>query len=84
MYKIFFKRSAEKELRGISPPFLKKILERIESLNADAKPAGVEKLKGEDRYFRVRQGDYRIIYEMNESERKIVMIKIGHRRDVYR
>ena len=81
--KILFKRSAEKELRQISQPFLAQIIERIEILSSDPRPAGIQMLKGEGRYFRIRQGDYRIIYEVDDIQKEITIIKIGHHREVY-
>lgn len=82
-YKIFFKTSAEKELRAISQPFLGKIVQKIETLSHHPRPAGVQILRGDDRHYRLRQGDYRIIYEIEDAQKKIMIIKIGHRREVY-
>ena len=82
-YKILFRRSAEKELRQISPPFLSKVLEKIKHLSAVPRPSGIQLLKGEERYFRLRQGDYRIIYEVSDLRKEVMIIKIGHRREVY-
>ncbi len=82
-FKIFFKRSAEKELRRISQPHLSQILKRIQSLAAEPRPEGIHRLKGEGRHFRLRQGDYRIIYEVDDARGEVMIIKIGHRREVY-
>lgn len=82
-YKILFKRSAEKELRKIPPSYLKRITEKIGTLAHQPRPTGIQMLKGEDRYFRLRQGDYRVIYEVNDIVKEIIIIKIGHRREVY-
>lgn len=82
-FKILFKRSAEKELRRISPPYLSQILKKINSLAAEPRPEGIQMLKGENRHFRLRQGDYRIIYEVDSVRGEVVIIKIGHRREVY-
>lgn len=82
-YKLFFKRSAEKELRKISSPTLNRIVEKIEALSHNPRPSGAQMLKGEGRYFRIRKGDYRIIYEVDDSAQVITIIKIGHRREVY-
>ncbi|HLD49942.1 MAG TPA: type II toxin-antitoxin system RelE/ParE family toxin [bacterium] len=82
-FKILFKRSAEKELRRISPPYLSQILKKIHSLAAEPRPEGIQMLKGENRHFRLRQGDYRIIYEVDTVRGEVVIIKIGHRREVY-
>ncbi len=82
-YKVFLKRSAEKELRGISAPHLPKIVEKIKTLFQNPRPLGAQLLKGEGRYFRLRQGDYRMIYEVDDLNQKVTIIKIGHRREVY-
>ena len=82
-YKINFKRSAEKDLRQISNLFLRQLIQKTKSLAINPRPAGVQMLKGENRYFRIRHGDYRIIYEIQEIEKIVHIIKIGHRRDIY-
>lgn len=82
-YNLFFKKSAEKELRSIPKPFLEKMIQKIGSLAQSPRPFGVQVLRGDDRYYRLRQGDYRIIYEIEDASKKITIIKIGHRREVY-
>jgi len=83
-YKVLVKRSAEKELRSIPPPFLKRIIDKIGKLASSPRPVGSELLTGEERYFRLRQGDYRIVYEIDDVGKKMTVIKIGHRREIYR
>ena len=82
-YKIEIRRSAEKELRHIPKPDLKRIVQKIAALADNPRPTGVQMLKGEDRYYRIRQGDWRIIYEVDDRGGTITIIKIGHRREVY-
>lgn len=82
-YKVFFRTSVEKDFRTISKKDLKKILQRIESLAIEPRPTGCEKLTGQERY-RLRQGRYRIIYSIQDNERTIFIVKVGHRKDVYR
>jgi len=82
-YSIFFKRSAEKELRKVSPPAISQIINKIKALTNQPRPPGAQLLKGEDRYFRIRQGDFGIVYEIDDSQKKNTIIKIGHRREVY-
>ncbi len=82
-YSLFFKASAEKELRSISKPHLEKIVQKISALSHHPRPHGIQILRGEERYYRLRQGDYRIIYEIDDTSKKITIIKIGHRREVY-
>lgn len=82
-YKIFFKRSVEKDLKAIPKKDLKRILDRIAMLAADPRPPGTEKLTGQERY-RIRQGLYRIVYSIQDDELTIWVVKVGHRKDVYR
>lgn len=82
-YKIFFKRSVEKDFKSIPKKDLKRILDRIEMLADDPRPSGSEKLTGQERY-RVRQGLYRIVYSIQDNERTVWVVKVGHREDVYR
>ncbi|TVR51706.1 MAG: type II toxin-antitoxin system RelE/ParE family toxin [Puniceicoccaceae bacterium] len=82
-YKIQIRRSAEKELEKISKKDRKRIIERILALGNDPRPAGVRKLSGEEKY-RVRQGNYRILYEINDALITIVVVRVAHRGDVYR
>lgn len=82
-YSLRIKRSAEKELRTVSPKDLPKIVERIRALASDPRPSGSRKLTAQMRY-RIRQGDYRILYTVDDAARDVEIIKIGHRREVYR
>ena len=82
-YKIFFKKSVEKDLNVIPKKDLKKILERIEALSEDPRPKGCEKLTGQLRY-RFRQGRYRILYSIQDDELTVWVVKVGHRKDIYR
>jgi mRNA interferase RelE/StbE len=82
-YKIYFRKSVLKDLEKIQKQDLKRIISRIEALADDPRPPGVEKISGLDRY-RIRQGDYRIIYSIQDKELTIWIVKIGHRRDIYR
>ena len=82
-YKLFFKISVEKDLKTIPREDILKILKRIDSLAVEPRPQGCEKLTGVERY-RIRQGNYRIIYSIQDYELTVWVIKIGHRKDVYR
>lgn len=82
-YKLTFKTSVAKDLRQIPRHDVQNILQRIEGLADEPRPVGCEKLSGQER-FRVRQGAYRIIYEVRDQELVIMVVKVGHRRDVYR
>ena len=82
-YKIVFKQSVAKDFRPIPNQDVKRILARIESLAEEPRPSDAKKLSGEEKY-RIRQGDYRIIYEIIDEIVTVIVVKIGHRRDVYR
>ncbi len=78
-------RSAARELETIEPRAQRqRIVSRIRTLVAEPRPAGAQRLAGNALCFRIRQGDYRILYEIDDTNRRIVVVKIGHRRDVYR
>jgi mRNA interferase RelE/StbE len=83
VYSIYFKDSVRKDLDSIPKNDLQRIIERIGNLAEDPRPAGCEKLSGQEKY-RVRQGNYRIIYSIQDTELTVWVVKVGHRRDVYR
>jgi mRNA interferase RelE/StbE len=82
-YSLVLKRSAERELRKVPKEDLRRVTERIRGLARNPRPFGNEKLSGQERY-RVRQGDYRIVYAVDDEKRIVEVVKIGHRREVYR
>jgi mRNA interferase RelE/StbE len=82
-YRIFFKESVWKDLKGIPKKDLKRILARLKALGDEPHPIGSEKLAGYELY-RVRQGNYRILYSIQDNELTIWIIKVGHRKEVYR
>ncbi len=82
-YSVFLKRSAAKELASLPKSDLRRILARIKSLAEDPRPRGAEKLSAQERY-RVRQGAYRIVYSIQDEELTVWVVKVGHRKDVYR
>ena len=83
VYKIFFKKSVQKDFNAIPKKDLKKILSRIEALAENPRPPGCEKLTGQQRY-RLRQGRYRILYSIQDNELTVWVVKVGHRKDIYR
>jgi mRNA interferase RelE/StbE len=82
-YKVYFKESVEKDFSIIPKKDLQKILLRIKALVKDPRPQGHEKLTGQERY-RVRQGHYRIVYSIQDKELTVWVVKVGHRKDIYR
>ena len=82
-YRIVFKKSVAKDLRPIPKKDVQRVLKRIDGLADDPRPAGAEKLSSDDKY-RIRQGDYRILYAIKDDIITVTIVKVGHRRDVYR
>ncbi len=82
-YNVVFRKSVARDLRLIPDRDLRRILTTIESLSEEPRPVGVEKLSGQERY-RVRQGAYRIVYEIEDEEVIVVVVKVGNRREVCR
>jgi len=82
-FEVLFKQSVAKDLRQIPSKDITRILKRIDTLKVEPRPPGAEKLFGQDKY-RIRQGVYRIIYEIRDDKLIVVVVKTGHRRDVYR
>ncbi len=82
-YKITIKKSAAKELQDIPKKDLRKIVKRIQSLALNPRPQGCQKLSGQSR-FRLRQGDYRIVYSVADKDLIVDIFKISHRREIYR
>ena len=82
-YSVVIKTDAQKELRKLPRKDLRRIVARMGALAEDPRPLGVEKLSSLERY-RIRQGDWRILYELDDAARRVTIVKIGHRREVYR
>jgi mRNA interferase RelE/StbE len=82
-YELVFKKSVAKDLRAFPIKDVKRITQRIQALAENPRPPGCEKLSGQERY-RVRQGIYRVIYEIRDSTLAVLIVKVAHRRQVYR
>ena len=82
-YEIFFKKSVYKDLKKIPKNDLIKILARIENLSDDPRQIGCEKLTDQE-FYRIRQGKYRIVYLIQDNELTVWIIRIAHRKSVYR
>ena len=82
-YELLFRKSVAKDLRGFPKQDVQRILQRIRSLASDPKPPGCERLSGLERY-RIRQGAYRIIYEIVDDRLIVLIVKVGHRKEIYR
>ena len=82
-YRIVFKQSVAKDLRSIPKKDVQHILRRIDGLADDPRPVGAQKLSGDEKY-RIRQGNYRILYAIEDTVVTVTIVKVGHRREVYR
>ncbi len=82
-YVVHVKRSAEKELASLPREVHQRVIKRLLTLKANPRPPGAKKLGGDERY-RLRVGDYRILYTIDEDLQKIEVSAVGHRREVYR
>ncbi|MGH3773773.1 MAG: type II toxin-antitoxin system RelE family toxin [Pseudonocardiaceae bacterium] len=83
-YRVRFRRSAEKELAKLDPPVRARVLRHIEALANDPRPPGVTRLVDADDLWRIRIGDYRVVYEIHDDELIVRVIRITHRGVVYR
>ncbi len=84
-YKLVIKRSAAKEIESIGQKKTRqRVVERIQGLADDPRPRGCEKLSGKHSRYRIRQGSFRILYEIKDAELIVYVVKVADRRDVYR
>ncbi|MCF7848732.1 MAG: type II toxin-antitoxin system RelE/ParE family toxin [Kiritimatiellales bacterium] len=82
-YKIVVKKSVAKDLRNVPKKDIQRILSAIQSLADNPRPPQSKKLSGQEKY-RLRQGNYRILYSIEDEKLVICVVKVGNRRDVYR
>jgi mRNA interferase RelE/StbE len=83
-YRLLIKPSAAKEIESALKKDRIRIIKRIQDLSSDPRPPGCEKLSGHDDKYRVRQGTYRIVYSITDVGLVICIVKVGHRKEVYR
>ena len=82
-YQVILPKSVQKELNRLPDEIEDRILARLADLEANPRPTDVRKLKGRDAW-RIRVGDYRVIYEIHDQVLQIIVVTIGHRREIYR
>jgi len=82
-YRIEWKHSARKDLRGLPKEVLPRILDAVEQLSTNPYPSGIRKLVGSEHTYRIREGSYRILFTVTASSLIIEIIRVGHRKDVY-
>ncbi len=84
MYKILIEKKVKSELDRISRKDLLKIFEHISALKIEPRPLGTRKLRDSENLWRIRIGDYRVVYEINDKGKIIIILRIKHRKDVYK
>jgi len=82
-YNVLIKKSAAKELEAVPKKNREKLVAKIRNLANDPRPPGSEKLAGDDKY-RIRQGVYRVLYEVDDTTVMVTVVRVAHRREVYR
>lgn len=84
MYKVLISKTAERQLKKLPIDPKRKIAALISSLSIEPRPFGAKKLSGMEHTYRIRAGDYRIIYDIFDREVIVSVLKVGHRKDIYR
>jgi mRNA interferase RelE/StbE len=84
VYEILIEKAAERDLKKMPAADFERIIPHLKGLAEDARPAGSRKISGSEHDWRIRVGTYRIIYELNEKEKTVKILRIRHRRDAYR
>jgi mRNA interferase RelE/StbE len=83
-YAVEFSPSAAREFRKLAPEIQRRLSPHIDSLAQNPRGSGAKKLKGREDLWRIRVGDYRIVYEVRDRTRVVLVVRVTHRRDVYR
>jgi len=83
-YEIFIEKKAEKDLRRLPKNYQNKIIQKILNLKDNPKPIEARKITSSENYYRIKVGDYRIIYEINYKEKRINIFRVRHRKEAYR
>ena len=83
-YSVKLKKSVERDIRRIPEKSIKRIIEALDALEEEPRPKQSKKLRDTERTYRLRTGDYRVIYQIDDERKEIVIFHIRHRKDVYR
>ncbi|MSR64426.1 MAG: type II toxin-antitoxin system RelE/ParE family toxin [Verrucomicrobiae bacterium] len=83
-HRVTFSRSARKELEKLDSALVERIFAKIEALTEEPRPSGCKKLKGGQNLWRIRVGDYRVVYSVDDRARLVDISAVRHRREVYR
>jgi len=83
-YTVEIRPAAERQIKKLTTVVQERIIERLEELELDPRPLGVKKLSGIDNLYRLRVGEYRIVYEIQDAVLLVLVVAVGHRREIYR
>ena len=83
-YQVLTSQAARRDLKRIRGPARRRIADAIDDLASDPRPHGYAKLVGDDELYRVRVGDYRIVYKIEDNRLIVLVVRVGHRKDIYR
>ena len=83
-YRIEFTSAAARDISKLTEDVQQRLMAKIDALAHEPRPFGVQKLQGRENRYRIRVGDYRIIYEIQDQILVVLIVRIGHRREVYR
>ena len=83
-YTVELSNRAKRDLAALTADIQTRIVTALRKLAENPRPSGIEKLKGEENAYRLRVGDYRVLYEVHDKRLLVLVVKIGHRREVYR
>lgn len=83
-YAVEFKPSAARQFRRLDRPIQVRISSAIDALAQNPRPSGVEKLRSEEELFRIRVGDYRVVYQIADERLFVLIVRVGHRKEIYR
>ena len=84
VYKLCWKESVRKDFRRLPSVIIPQVIKKVESLPTNPTPINSKKLKDTEHTYRVRVGDYRIVYQINQADKEIVITRVRHRKDVYK
>ena len=84
MYEILIEKAAERDLKKLSAADFERIIPHLKGLAEEARPAGSRKISGSEHDWRIRVGAYRVIYELDEKRKTVKILRVRHRREVYR
>ncbi len=83
-YVVIISKSVQKQIDSLPNDFVERVIEKIQNLTSEPRPDGVVKLKGSDNEYRIRVGDYRVRYEIDDENQLVQILQCKHRSDVYR